>query len=409
MINRSSRFAILKRSFPATPGRRFLCFLLDLIILIVLSITIFLPTFNFVMATEAYTKYDNVINEEVAYYKEYTKNSHVLEYNDNNERYGNDKIIYMYLARAICQSYEVFGTEGEPDFVLNDQVQKYGVLNSDNNNLCYFYTTYLSTDEHKNYVDMHGKDNVSFYYDEFYNAFAKPSEYFDMGEEKKATYGMPILKNSVANKLMKDSYTSSGSMTASLYQEIAEGLEIMFTRAEDFLLNAEPYHSTHYLVYCEAMIKCVNVMNTYLVFTILLSALIVVALPKAIFGNEMTFARRLFGIGAVNEDGEMVKWWVVSIRTTIEVLASIPVMIFMYLLPPFNMELSTLAMPVALGSSFNFALFAIVILVCYALAKVPILFSHGKQSSMDLLTRTYIVDTHFQNDDFDEEIEAKPL
>lgn len=406
--SQSLRYTILKRSFPAQPGRRFLCFIIDLLFHLALTAALFLPTFTLIMNTPLYQNEENIVKNEVQYYIDYSKESKIAEYDENNNRYSADKRVYIYLARAICLSYNVFGTEGEPDFVLNEQVQKYGVLSKENDNICYFYTNYLAQEAHKDFVDMKGKDNITYYYDEFYNAFASPSDYFDMGNEKKAMYGLPVMKNNVANRLMKGSFTSDGTLGATLYTEIAEGLNIMFNRAEAILLNAEPYHTDHYIPYCRAISNCATIINVYLIVCILLAALVIFLVPKLIFGNETTFARRLFGLGGVRGNKQPVPWWMMLMRTLLEMLLSIGIMIIMYIFPPFNVDLSTLSSPIVYPNPLSFGIVVIAILVLFLLEKVPILFSHEKQSAIDIMFDVVIVDTHFQDDDYDEEMEAKP-
>ena len=73
---------ILKKSSPARLSKRFVCCVIDMILVALLSELIFMGLFGITKSTVAYREAKESISEEIAYYEALTEKTHIVEYID---------------------------------------------------------------------------------------------------------------------------------------------------------------------------------------------------------------------------------------------------------------------------------------------------------------------------------------
>ena len=186
-----SNIDVLRRSSPAKLSKRFVCFAIDFILVALIAGVIFSGLFNITQNTSAYKASNQMVKDEIAYYEKFTKETHIVEYVDGS-RVTTDVVVLKNIYRAICLSYEIFGNNQQPDFVIDadHDVMINGVHSAENDNVAYFYTRYL-------------KDNPSMVIDSSKDVFEIYKEAFGddatfMFSFNKELSEIPVLNTQVA-------------------------------------------------------------------------------------------------------------------------------------------------------------------------------------------------------------------
>ena len=63
-------------------GKRFVCCVIDLILVAILAELVFMGIFQITKNTALYNEATKTINEEIAYYEDLTEETHIVEYVD---------------------------------------------------------------------------------------------------------------------------------------------------------------------------------------------------------------------------------------------------------------------------------------------------------------------------------------
>lgn len=181
----------------------------------------------------------------------------------------------------------------------------------------------------------------------------------------------------------------------------------MLELSESRIIKAEPYYSTHYEVYRQELYTQSRNVNTALLISILLSYLIMVLVPKLIFRHQRSFGRMILGLGMIGNDLEETPLWITIANTILGLFGFLVTATIMYLLPPFSGSFDPMMFPF-LGSIPLVIILLIIVLLAgvnYAFC----LFSHYKQSGIELLEHSILVDKHHLDEiDMDDQYEGKP-
>lgn len=377
-------------------GKRFVCCVIDLILVAILAELVFMGIFQITKNTALYNEATKTINEEIAYYEDLTEETHIVEYVDG-ERVSSDVIVLKNLYRAICLSYEIFGNNQQPDFYFENghDVTINGTHSIENDNIAYFYTKYL-------------KENTSMNINAEYDLFEIYKKAF--GDDanfifsfNKDVSNMPVLNTQVAYYLFHYFFVndsdSIGQTGATYYESYRVAYTSMLEEAENLILNSEPYYSTHYLDYREAYSAQAKYTNVTLVLSIFISCFIVLLIPKYLFKDEKTVGYKLFGLGVIRVDGSVNRWYVPLIKTVIDCIGFIPIAFILYLFPPFKGGYEAMFVPTRVGSSISFALIILLIMLIGAVVNAVGLFTSRRQNLINLIFNDIVVDIHYPEEE----------
>lgn len=388
----SSNTEILKRSSPAKLSKRFVCCVIDMILVALLAEITFLGIFQFTKNTSAYKEAEQTVADEIAYYEKLTEETHIVEYVDGS-RVSTDVTVLKNLYRAICLSYEVFGNNQQADFKFDSDhdVMINGVHSLENDNVAYFYTKYLK--ENPN-VNVEADDSL---FDVYKRAFGDDATF--MFSFNRDVSELPVLNTQVAyylfHYLFIDDSDSVGQTGATYYQSYYRGYSNMLEEAETLILKSEPYYSSHYQSYKEAYSAQARYSNISLVLSVFVSCFIVLLVPKYLFKNERTVGYKLFGLGVIRTDGEDNPWYVPLIKTIFECVGFIPIVIILYLFPPFNAGYEAMFMPITPDSKLSLALAVVIIAIISGIVNAVGLFTYKRQNLINLIFGDVVVDVHY--------------
>jgi len=386
-----SNIEILKKSSPARPSKRFVCWVTDMVLVALLAELLFMVFFPIMQNTQIYKDAQKTVAEEIAYYEQLTEKTHIVEYVDRR-RVTTDVVVLKNLYRAICLSYEVLGNEQQPDFAFDSDhdVTINGTHSPENDNIAYFYTRYLKEDSSLN---IQASDDV---FEIYKKAFGNDAAF--MFTFNKDLCQMPVLNTQVAyylfHYLFINESDSIGQTGATYYDAYYKAYANMLEEAELLILQSEPYYSTHYADYKEAFCAQARYTNITLILSLFISALIVLLIPKYLFKDGKTVGYKIFGLGVIGADGQAIGWYVPLVKTVLACFGAIPVAFILYLFPPFNGGFEAMFVPVNTQSSISLALVILAVMAIGGIVNVFSLFTYKRQSLLNLFFRDVVVDVH---------------
>ena len=381
----------LRRSSSAKTAKRFVCCVIDLLLIGILAEAIFAGLFLITKGSAAYIAADSTIEDEIKYYETLTAETHIVEYVEG-ERVSTDVVVLKNLYRAICLSYHVFGNNQQPDFVFdqNHDVMINGIHSVENDNVAYFYNHYLV--ENTTMGEGVNKDIFEIYK----KSFGDDSSF--MFSFNKEISEIPVLNTQVAyylfHYLFIDSSDSIGQTGATYYRSYCQAYSNMLEDAEMLIIDSEPYNSTHYLSYKTAYCSQARYTNITLVISILISSLTVLLIPKYLFKDGRTVGYRLFGLGVVRLDGQVDAWYMTLLKTVIDSVGIIPIAFILYMFPPFNGGYEAMFMPIDPDSKLSFAIVVLAIAIIGGINNAFGLFTPNKQNLMNLIFGDVVVDVN---------------
>lgn len=382
---------ILKKSSPAKISKRFVCCVIDFILVALVAELIFTGLFQIAKNTSAYTDASSSVKDEIAYYEQLTEDTHIVEYVDG-KRVSVDVIVLKNLTRAICLSYEIFGNAQQPAFTFDSghDVTINGTHSAENDNIAYFYTKYLTGNPE---INIQAQGDL---FDIYKRSFGDNATFmFSFNGELSE---IPVLNTQVAYYLFHYLYIngsdSIGQTGATYYQTYYDAYSNMLEEAEGLILQSEPYYSTHYRSYKEAYCSEARYTNLTLLLSIFISCFIVLLIPRYLFGDGKTVGYKMFGLGVIRADGEPVKWYVPLIKTVISCVGFIPASFFLYLFPPFKGGYEAMFIPVNPDTSISLAWIVLIIGIVGTVANAFGLFTAKRQSLLNLIFDDVVVDVH---------------
>ncbi len=387
-----SNIEILKRSSPAKTSKRFVCCVIDLILVALLSALIFKGLFAITENSGRYKDAEVALSDEIAYYETLTEGTHIVEYVDGS-RVTTDVIVLKNVYRAICLSYQVFGNDQQSDFVIDEghDVTINGTHSAENDNVAYFYTRYL-----KDNPDVNIKADGDLF-DIYKRSFGNDAAFmFSFNSELSE---VPILNTQVAyylfHYLFVDDSDSIGQTGATYYRSYYNAYSNMLDEAELLILQSEPYNSTHYRNYKEAFCAQARYANITLVASIVIACFIILLIPRYLFKDGKTVGYKLFGLGVIRTDGEAIGWQAPLIRTALACIGFIPIAFILYLFPPFNGGYEAMFTPISVDSSISLALVILVVTVIGGIINAFGLFTEKRQNLINLIFDDVVVDVHY--------------
>lgn len=388
----NSNIELLRKSSPAKLSKRFVCWVIDFVLVALIAGVIFAGLFQITQNTSAYNAAKEAVNDEIAYYEQLTKETHIVEYVDG-ARVTSDVVVLKNIYRAICLSYEVFGNNQQPDFVFdeNHDVMKNGVHSLENDNIAYFYTRYLKNNPS---IEVEANDDL---FEIYKNAFGDDATF--MFSFNKENSEIPVLNTQVAyylfHYLFIDSSDSIGQTGATYYRSYYNAYANMLEEAEMLVLKSEPYFSTHYKDYKEAYCAEARYTNIALIVSIFIACFLVLLVPKYLFKDEKTFGYKLLGLGVIRTDGEASAWYVPFVKTLIECIGFIPVSFILYLFPPFEGGYEAMFTPVNTECNISLAMVILAVVILGGIVNAFALFTVRRQNLFNLIFNDVVVDVHY--------------
>ena len=353
---------------------------------------IFSGLFQITQNTSAYKAANQKVEDEIAYYEQFTKETHVVEYVDG-ARATTDVVVLKNLYRAICLSLEVFGNNQQPDFTFDSShdVMINGVHSAENDNIAYFYTRYLKNNPS---IKIETNDDL---FEIYKRAFGDDATFmFSFNRELSE---IPVLNTQVAyylfHYLFIDSSDTIGQTGATYYRSYYNAYANMLEEAEMLIIKSEPYFSTHYADYKNAYCAEARYTNITLVSSIFIACFIVLLIPKYLFKDEKTLGYKLFGLGVIRTDGETNAWYVPLIKAVIDCFGFIPVTFILYLFPPFNGGYEAMFMPVSPDCNISLAIVILAVIIIGGIVNAFSLFTYKRQNLFNLVFNDVVVDVHY--------------
>ncbi len=402
----------LRNAYPVKSGKRFVCFFVDFVILSLVAYLLslgFLPLFR---NSSSYKASENTVQEEIKYYNQYISETHIVSFLDEEKttRKDQDVLVLENISKAIYLSYKTFDETLETpqfsDYVIKEdsKLAKYGVASLTNDDISYFYTVYVPKQEYK-IVTYQGDSAALYVYNLYKNSTI--SSYFTYSDYN----SLPILQSHIAYSLFvylteekNDVNQSVYNDGESYYSSFHSTYSSFLTSAESLCIKAEPYYSTHYLVYRNALSNEGRLLNYALILSIVLSYLISIVLPKLIFRHGQTFSRKIFSLYLADSEGEDSKWYYTLLTSILGVFGYLPIIALFYMLPPFNGVFDSMFTPF-IG---NMSLVWIVVLPLFVLLinYVPSLFYPERETLLEMLFKIRLKDKKNQGESTDEEMNS---
>lgn len=402
----------LRNAYPVKSGKRFVCFFVDFVILSLVAYLLslgFLPLFR---NSSSYKASENTIQEEIKYYNQYISETHIVSFLDEKKttRKDQDVLVLENISKAIYLSYKTFDETLETpqfsDYVIKEdsKLAKYGVASLTNDDISYFYTVYVPKQEYK-IVTYQGDSAALYVYNLYKNSTI--SSYFTYADYN----SLPILQSHIAYSLFVYLTEEKNDVNQSVYNDgetyyssFHSTYSSFLTSAESLCIKAEPYYSTHYLVYRNALSNEGRLLNYALIVSIVLSYLISIVLPKLIFRHGQTFSRKIFSLYLADSEGENPKWHYTLLTSILGVFGYLPIIALFYMLPPFNGVFDSMFTPF-IG---NMSLVWIVVLPLFVILVnyVPSLFYPERETLLEMLFKVRLKDRKNQGESTDEEMNS---
>ena len=369
-------------------------------------------------STSEFQNANEIFDREVEYYSDFILETHLADVKERND-YSAYDIADKNVCRAIYLSYETFGNDQYTNFVLNDKITQYGIGDSQNDNLAYFYLNYVPNHSELNIIDIlkydtsnptvkpvisfDDKTPTQYLVDLYKSDIGFGSTYSLLFAE---TDGMPVLNTQAAYFIYQYILDKSNDTGLEYYQTYQDAYVRMLEWAEVSVYQSEPYYTEHYVPYQNSAITIARSINVTMLICILLGSFIGVMLPKFLFKDETTIGRKLSGLGVITIDNERVPKWVYVVKSIITSIFYFSVALITY---AFFYGFSVLSFPSYPDTPISFGLIILILVIIAAINGIVGLFTHYKQTLLDVVFRTKVVDLKFLDEgDLDEPDEAKP-
>lgn len=415
-VNFETTHELLKRASPAKPGKRFVSFCIDFVIVFLVSYLAFLGGFQITKNSKSYVAAQDKIQEEINYYNELFSDTKVIEFIDEEkETRKDDEILVLENAcRAIVYAYN---HSSDPDFVIpSDQllgkektVSYYGEASLENDVISYFYTNYVVNHTDMQIVNFHGQTAIEYLYAVYNQQFEGKGIFLKNNDGTNVPMLTTVAANQMYHYLFVDDQDDLGQSGKEIYFRFYNGYANMLSDAERLLVRSEPYYTTHYVPYRKAFNQQGRLVNFTLLLSMVIGYLLAMLLPKLLLKDERTIGRLIMKLGVMMPNQEKIPWYIILLHSVLGALGFMSTMIFMYLLPPFKGIYDFIFMPLFVNSTWmTMALLLVIIAIISAINYVSTLFMHYKTSLVDLMTHSYVVDLkHIDEGDFDDQYEGK--
>ncbi len=409
----------LQHASPVKTGKRFQSFFVDCMVVILLSYLCFLASNAIAINTNIYKTASIEVKEEIAYYNNYVAESRVMEFDvidgevvRKDQLYvdGISKIVLENINRAIYHSYTIFGDfsnqfgisiSDENMELIKSSVSDKGQIYDDN--ISYFYTSYLLNNENEFEVSFTSLDDAIDYLQQTYkNSFGEDANTLLVFDKEKSA--VPILKQEAASYLYYFVYVAEDKEVNEIAKEYYYAFETsysgMLKQAENIMVKSEPYYSTHYMNYFNNNAILGRSVNIALIIAIIIGYLIGILLPKLILKHGRTLGRFVFKLGEISFYNEEIGYKEIIIKTIFGCFGYLSVIFLIYMFAPFNGIFDAMFMPFIGETPL-----VIILLIIFALVIINgifMLFTKNKIGYDGLITKTILVDRKHL-DEFEED------
>lgn len=401
----------LRNAYPVKPGKRFISFFIDFLILSLVAYLLSLGFLPLMKNSSSYQAAENKVQEEIRYYNNYISDTHLVSFVDDEKTTRKDKDVMVFenLCKAIYLSYKTFDEGNEhpqfSDYVIkaDSDLAKYGVASFENDDLSYFYTVYVPT-EQKLLINYQGSSPSLYVYYLYKNS--SMSSLFTFGE----TTSLPVFPSHIAYSLFVYLTQEKSEVNQNVYNAgegyystFYNGYSSLLSSAESLCIKAEPYYSEHYLAYRDAISSQGKIMNLALIISIVISCLLSILLPKLIFRHDQTIGRKILSLYASDKEGESPRWYYTLLSSFLGIFGYLPVIFLFYMLPPFNGVFDSMFTPF-IG---NIALIWIIAIPIFLsmVNYIPSLFFAERETLLEMLFKTRLKDKKELGEITDTEIE----
>ena len=407
---------LLSRAAPAKRNLHFLSYIIDVVLVAIVSYLLFLGGNAIVSNNDAYKKNYSNYEAEITYYQDMVVDAHLNEYIDRDSHVivdDEDLSIKMMISQ-ILQSYSHDDTSS-PEFLENpiDKLKETYVgefyqdcftpISFDNDYVSKFFIDYVPTHNENNELVNFKEKTPEQYTIIFYK------QHIAQHDGLKFVYSsddsaIPYLRVDIANDIYKFLVRADG-YTRDNYDVFVSFYSSMLSDCEDLIFNAPSYQNGHYQDYLFNRKKITQAINTTLLICIFLAYYLVVFTPQMIFKDGRSFGRIFLRLASINTDKSETEIWKVILRSIFTAASNLYLAFFLALLPPFNGSSLILYLPYISIGSFDITLIMIVIFVFVlaAINGIVMLLNHDKRNAIDLLMKTVTVDvTQLDEPDYDE-------
>ena len=401
-----SKIDILRNSGSASWNKRLLATLIDFLIMVLVTLSLFNLTYLIIDKNNNYNAYKNTVTNEITYYNKLINETHLVEFTDDSltNRKDTDTMALETISKQINFAYKLDLNSGGKNFSSEPiSTLKFGESSLTNDNLTYFYGTYLI--KHNENNDLLNLDNMNPYI--YLNNLIKKNSntnydrYFAfIDDPNDANYGLTYIKPYVANEIYKYLF-SDYENGKSYFNDINNIYCYLFEISEKLVLDSASY-KVHYANYNKALISQGDIINLGMISTILVSYLLVIVTPKLLFKDDATIGRKVLGLGLIDSKNlDNVKWYILLTRSVFGFLAYLVTAFAIPILPMFNFSYTTFSFPFIYNGPtyFNLGVILLVIIVINLISSVFSLFTKKKVTLLDIITRTKLVD---EQEEFDE-------
>lgn len=396
-----SNYEDYHRASPAKATMRFITCLIDFFILTAVSLCLYFATYEITTSLDGYKDAVAKVKEEVDYYNEYIKETHLVEYYENvdgeEERCDAEEVAIKILLRSLKYSYNhTVGDDFSEEYDVPEKLKEYEETTLQNDNILYFLSEYLPAKNIDNkIIDLQGKSPQEYYKfaiqkasgDDFYK------EKFTSLGENEICYIRPYIANKIIGFLYYNTESSEGQ---TFYNDILNTYIRILTDLENVMLFQEDYQAEHYIPYNDAIRLQATYIVVSLIINLIISYGIAIVLPQLLFKDGRTIARRIFNIGLINKNLGPIPWWKLLIRNIVGFFGQFLSLYLIPILPIFNFDYYSFNVPfIPIGDSGISLGWLILIFGCIVVVNaitVPIL--RRKTSLLDLATGVYVVDGH---------------
>lgn len=374
-----------------SPSKRFIALFIDFILMCVVTLLLYLGSYEILINNSSYINKDNTINEEVEHYNNLINETHLVEFEDDTlkERKSIDETVLTLVLKQINLSYTL---DDSGNFNNHEpvQIEKYGIANKETDNIAYFYLNYLpSHNENNDIVDI---NNLT--YEEFYKVHFEElagslySELFTTKDDE-IIYITPYVASRIYRYIYED--YSGGE---DYYYNVINIYRYIFEESEKLVINSKNYYSNHYVIYEDAIIKQANMVNLSFVLTILVSFTLIIAIPQIFLKDGKTIGKSWQGIALISKKGKALPIGLLILRNVFSFLGYLLVSIMIPMLPMFNFSYNSFQVPLFYLGSLNISYGFILILIgiIAIISSIPSLFTKNKNSLIDYISMTNVIE-----------------
>lgn len=408
---------IVKHAYPVKPGKRFVSYFIDMVIICVVSFLLSLGACAIAKNSSSYSKAQETLTTEIQYYNEYISNTHLVSFVDDEKtvRKDTDILVMENVSRAMLRTYDInqdYIKRNYSDFVLNesDTLASYGKADYQTDILSYFYTVYVpsiqNTTEHPATIIVYPAGGEKEYLRNLYkNNFDEG--FFLYPTITETEDGFPTLGVDVAYSMFTYLTKSRSSENETrwdagkeYYSKFYNTYEGMLGDAETLCIKDEPYYTEHYLVYEDARNKEGRMMNIASLISIMIASLIVILVPKIILKEGRTVGRLAMRLSLADSEGDKPRIAVLITSTILNLFSWLDILVVLYIFTPYNAAYDTMLTPFI--GNIGLWVFLLVIFIIKAINGLVSFMNSESRTAYEMVFKTYLKDTTRENVEIEE-------